>query len=298
MTSPSAALARAFLARWRGDARTDASDPLEALLAERAASGRAAWPGVALEALDFAAWLGERAAGGDDPVASAAALRSDDLFLACACARGDRTAQRALDRLLRGHLPVFLASLRLTDELAAAAAQDLLSKLLVAEGPAAPKIAQYGGVGPLAGWLRVAAIRTALNLLESDGRRAARSAGEEPLGAIIVPGVDLELDFIRAHHREDFGAAFREAFAALPPRDRNLLRFAFVDGLTPGKIGALHGVHRTTAMRWIQAAERELLAGLRARLSARLGASETECEGLVAALQSRLSLSLRTDTDP
>ena len=50
--------------------------------------------------------------------------------------------------------------------------QELREKLLVASG-ALPRIADYLGEGPLTGWVRVSATRTALNLLRRDTRNVA-----------------------------------------------------------------------------------------------------------------------------
>jgi len=55
------------------------------------------------------------------------------------------------------------------------------------------------------------------------------------------------------------------------PRERNLLRYQVLDRLGIDHIGALHGVHRVTAARWIAHARRALIEGVRRRLQDRLG---------------------------
>ncbi|MEZ4453707.1 MAG: hypothetical protein R3B09_29905 [Nannocystaceae bacterium] len=286
--------AREFLGRWRdrGGADEDDRAALAAALASSHAAARAAWPGVEVDARRFAAWLGDRAPLAGAPRAALARLRSDELYLACACARGDPAAHRALEARFLARAPVHLGSLRATPQVIDAVRQELREKLLFAGGGATPKIAQYAGTGPLDGWIRVTAIRTALNLLEAEGRRAARDVGGDDPSELFAVGVDPELDLIKARYRGEFEAAFREALADLEVRDRNLLRFAYAESLTPGRIGAIYNVHRTTAMRWLQAAEAALLAGLRGRLVLRLKVSEAECDSLIAVLRSRLSLTL------
>jgi len=169
--------------------------------------------------------------------------------------------------------------------------QLLREKLFVGTAGGAAKIGQYDGRGALEGWLRVAAVRAALNLHEA--RRPPAVASEEARAvAERVLQYDPELEFIKARYRDDFAAAFREALAALSSRDRALLRFHYLEHLSPARIGTVYRVHRTTAARWIAEAQRGLLEATRSRLMARLGISRAECDSLVRAVQSRLLLTL------
>jgi RNA polymerase sigma-70 factor (ECF subfamily) len=158
------------------------------------------------------------------------------------------------------------------------------------DGP--PKIRQYAGQGSLAGWVRVAAVRTALNLIEAAKAGKPRRDEAEELARAIVPAEDPELELVRKSYRDAFVAAFREAIAGLARRDRTVLRFAFIEGLTPAGIGEMYGVHRTTAMRWLDAAQAEVLAGTRARMMDRLGLSPSECDGVLALYRSRMEVAI------
>ena len=44
---------------------------------------------------------------------------------------------------------------------------------------------------------------------------------------------------------------FRDALASLDDRQRDLLRLEILDGLPHQQIAELHGVHRTTVVRWM-----------------------------------------------
>jgi RNA polymerase sigma-70 factor (ECF subfamily) len=290
-------LATSFLERWRGN--HSAIDPiaLGVVLAERLECARGVWPKLASDEVSFAAWIGERTPC-DDAIARVRALRVEDLYLCHACAGGQPRALHAFETRFVARVPTYLASVRPTTQLIEATQQDLRIRLLVERRGAMPRIGQYAGTGPLDGWVRVAAVRIALDRLHAETRRSAREIDPDLAGELIAPGVDIELDLVRARHREDFDAAFREALAALPSRDRDLFRLTFVESLTPGRIAKLYEVHRTTAMRWLQAAEKALLAEWRVRAMARLHASEDECDSLLAVLKSGLSITLDAFVSP
>ena len=115
--------------------------------------------------------------------------------------------------------------------------------------------------------------------------------GRTPLRA-VVPRSDPEIELLEARYRGEFRAALREAMAALSPRQRALLRFTFVERLTPARLGVMYGVHRTTAMRWVEAAQEEVLSRTRAMMVDRLHLSPSECDRIFALVKSRLDISL------
>jgi RNA polymerase sigma-70 factor (ECF subfamily) len=285
-------LARSFLERWTGAAPDDhAAAALDAALDAAWERARAAWPGVALEPAALAAWCGQRAPADLPPEAALGKLHVEDLFLACACARAMPEAIRAFEEQLLVRMPRLLSALRPAPQLVDDTKQLVRERLFVSTVGAAPRIAQYEGRGTLEGWLRVVATRTALTLLEAERPRALADDATELAGGLL-PTVDAELDFIRSHYEADFKAAFREAVAGLSPRDRNLLRFHFVEGLTTERISALYSVHRTTAMRWIAAAQARALDRTRALLVERLHLSPAECDSLLDVVRSRMQVTL------
>ncbi|MFT3769924.1 MAG: hypothetical protein QM820_31225 [Minicystis sp.] len=170
--------------------------------------------------------------------------------------------------------------------------QELLEKLFVGTRAGPAKIRQYEGRGALGGWVRVAAVRVALNILEAEKADRPRADEADDLAHAMVPDGDPELELLRAAYQRDFLAAFRDAVASLSRRDRAVLRFTFIERLQPARVGAMYGVHRTTALRWIEAAQEEVLVGTRTRLSERLRLSPSECDRLVSLVKSRLDVSL------
>src|SRR5262245_27326419 len=78
-------------------AQSGKSGELQRTLERMLAAGRAAWPKVRLAPGRFEAFLEERLPDGVDP-AQVEELHAADLYLACACAEGDRAALEALEQ--------------------------------------------------------------------------------------------------------------------------------------------------------------------------------------------------------
>ena len=293
MTAADAPLSAIFFSAWPGPAAVVRDDvELEAALVELWKQGQSAWPGIALSPPQFVASVGERARIDRAPLAAVQELRAADVFLACACAHGLSGAIRAFDTALLARVPTYLRRLNASPELADETRQLLLTKLFLSQGGRAPKIAQYSGRGSLEGWLRVTTVRTAQNLLDADRSRQTLVDEAATVAQAVAPVCDPEHELMTVSHRDAFVAAFREAMVSLGQRDRALLRFTFVERMTPARIGAVYGVHRTTVMRWIEAAQAEVLAGTEARLMARLHLSPSGCASLFLLVKSRLDLAL------
>ena len=269
-----------------------ADEALDAALEDFSRRGRAAWPELAVDAAALAAFLGERAPSDVVPIAWLGQLRADDMVLACACTGGVPQAIRAFDVAFLAKVSVYLRALRPTPDVVAETTQQLREKLFVGTGGAPPKIRQYDGRGSLDGWVRIGAVRTALNLLATERAAAPRPEVAEELARALAPRSNPELELIRAGHEDAFLTALREAIASLSRRDRGLLRSTYVERLTPARIGAMYGVHRTTVMRWTEAAQEDVLARTRSRLMERL--SPSECDGVLGLLENGIDASLST----
>jgi len=71
-----------------------------------------------------------------------------------------------------------------------------------------------------------------------------------------------------------------------------VLRQHTLDGQSIDRLAALHGVHRATAARWIDAARGTVLAGTQRELIQRLGLNTSELASVIRLIQSQLELSL------
>src|SRR5687767_14731207 len=121
---------------------------LEARLDRLCAAARRDLPAIALDERRFRAWLVERI---DPAELEHGQLAAGDLWLACACAHGDRAAVAALEAGPLASVAGALARMARGDGLEEEALQILRHKMLV-ERP--PRIASYRGEGSLASWPR------------------------------------------------------------------------------------------------------------------------------------------------
>ncbi|HEU4614444.1 MAG TPA: sigma factor-like helix-turn-helix DNA-binding protein, partial [Kofleriaceae bacterium] len=92
--------------------------------------------------------------------------------------------------------------------------------------------------------------------------------------------------------RDELRAAVAEAMTQLAPRERLLLRYHYIDAASIDRIGALLGVHRATAARWVAAAERAVIDKTHAALRARLRIPHEELESILRLIHSQLDISL------
>ncbi|MDY7232141.1 sigma-70 family RNA polymerase sigma factor [Hyalangium rubrum] len=254
------------------------------------ANARAAWPGLNLPEATFLRYLAERLPEEGSLLDALRRLHVTDLYLACACTEGLAAAQSVLDTRFLPKVDAAVARVEGSGNKAAEVRQRLRERLLISEDGRPPPLAGYQGTGPLVAWLRAAAVRTALNLRRSERRRAR--VEEEVLSEGPVVGGDLELDYLRQKHRVDFQAALAEALAALPARERTVLRLHFVEGLSLERIGAMYQTHKSTVSRWLARAREEVLAEVRRRLAERLQLSAEELQSLLRAIRSQLDASL------
>jgi RNA polymerase sigma-70 factor (ECF subfamily) len=262
--------------------------PEAALLAAHRA-GQRAWPGVALSAEHFASHLAAVLPPGSTDIPPE--LYAVDMFLACACARGDA---RALDlfstRILATVVPPAVARISSSPVFVEELMQSLRELLLVPRAGGPARIAEYRGKGPLAGWVRISAVRAAIRMKAHDRRYA--SADERDLQA-IAPGLGPELEYLTGRYRPLVEEALREALIALSERDRGVLRDHYGEGLSIDDLGARHGVHRATAARWIASARGRLLEDTRRRVAERVCGDTADVDSLMQLVASQLELSMR-----
>ncbi|HEY0252673.1 MAG TPA: sigma-70 family RNA polymerase sigma factor [Kofleriaceae bacterium] len=216
-------------------------------------------------------------------------LHSEDLQWARQLAAGDRSA---LVRYEQELLPMISGQLRrrgFTDDAIAEVHQAIRVRLFVGDGEG-PAIARYEGRAALKSWVMISALREATRTRDKARREPA--VEDDALIALADRADVATDDPAKERYRETFKVAFRAALATLPPRDRVLLRFAVIDQLTVDQIGAIQGVHRATAARWIDRARAQLAAQIKREFMARLGADPFETQEVLTWMQSRITLSL------
>jgi RNA polymerase sigma-70 factor (ECF subfamily) len=282
-------LAGALEAALPGDVELGDGAAVEAALAGALATARDSWPDVRFDGAGFAAFVAERLAGGAPASAALERLWLGDLALASACARGDGAAIATLDRMVSEQVAMAAALARAGAAARDEAAQVVRTLLLVPRAERPPAILDYAGRGPLGSWLRITATREVVRLLRPSRREVA-------LGDHLVDGEatasDPVLSGLKDRYRRELADAFHTALAELGPRDRTLLRYQLVDGLTIDDVAALYRVHRATAARWLARVRDDLIDATRGLLAEKLGMGADEVVSVLRLVQSELDISV------
>ncbi|MBA3455664.1 MAG: hypothetical protein H0T42_21395 [Deltaproteobacteria bacterium] len=253
-------------------------------IAQAFAEGSAAYPTVALGREQFASALSTR----DD--ISLPITHGADLFLAIAGSVGDPAALGRVDAILTDAAPS-LRRYDSSDSFLTEVLQRVRISMLISEGASAPRIARYDGRASLGAWLGVCVMRMGLYVLRT--HRNAREVPTEWVDELAaMPTAHPELEAVRDRYAETFGAAWRGACAALPARQRAVLRMCFVECCSIETIAATYGVHRVTVWRWLEDAKQKLLDGTRARLDERLRPDDPSTQSLLTLVRSKLDLGL------
>jgi RNA polymerase sigma-70 factor, ECF subfamily len=241
-------------------------------------------PGIDVDEPTFAAALAARFQPG-----SAGEVHAADLLLALGCLANDATALAIFEAELVADARRALARLRLDAMTVDEIIQRVRAKVLVGTG-AGPRLASYSARGPLAGWIRAIAVHEALSARRAEVRRGPHDG---PSAIERLPMQDEpELAQLRATYAAPFKAAFGEVLAGLAPRDRNVLRLVYVDGLTADQVGLAYGVHRVSVARWLQQIRSALFSRTKKLLSERLRLSPTEFESVTRMCLSQIDVSL------
>src|SRR4051794_9235042 len=134
-------------------------------VAELVERARTAYPEFGVNPDAFAAHLYAKA--GDDP----GAVNVEDLYLAFASAHGDRNALALIEQRHLAQIGRFIAHLRMQPSFVDEVRQQVRERILIGTATAGPRVAKildYSGRGPLGAWIRVTAMRQALDLIEKE----------------------------------------------------------------------------------------------------------------------------------
>jgi RNA polymerase sigma-70 factor, ECF subfamily len=253
-------------------------------------SARVAWPTVELPPEQFVSHLARHIPANDAIESTLARMHTDDLYLACACALGEKNAIFVFEQHCLAGLESALRRYQGCSDLVEEVKQRVRDRALVAD-PGPPRIHGYSGRGDLRGWVRVMAMREAIDLV----RRSCREApidDDIPLHAFVTPG-DADLEHTKRYYSEEFKQAFSAALRGLSARDQTLLRQHVIDGLSIDQLGVLHHMHRATAARNLQRARGALLDATREQLASRLAVGPRELDSILRLVRSRLEVTLR-----
>lgn len=292
VTGHAAPLTAAFLAALADPARAESQGvpgELEDALGEALRAAQLAWPDLDVPPEAFVAYLAARLpAAPASPAAALGGLRATDLYFVCACVRRDPRAFATFETRYAAEIERALERLNVAPLVADDIKGRLRERLLFpAEGERSP-LATYSGRGELGMWLRSITVRA---FFKSQAPPGGAPIELEALD-VAVPGGDPELAHLKATFAAEFKAAFAQAFGALAPRERNLLRQHLLDGLSIDDLGALYRVHRATAARWVARVRETLIENVKRELSASPRWSGDELESLMRLARSQLDVSV------
>ncbi len=268
-------------------------DSMEAVgdrLSEVFAAALDAWPGVKLDEDLFLAFLARRVGADREPLEALEVLKTDDLYLACACLEGDAKAARAFEEAYFPVLNRALAGICGRTGQADDVKQSVYQKVFSGAEDKPAAIHKYDGVGDLRAWVRVTAVRMALNL-KRDGKRE-RPLSPDILVTLPKDGPGPEEDYLKRIYSDAFKKAFGKALAGLDHKQRNLLRYYYIDGLTVEQIGKIYRVHKATISRRLGEIRELLLTETRNALVRELDVGRTEFDSIMRLIQSRMDVSI------
>jgi RNA polymerase sigma-70 factor (ECF subfamily) len=263
---------------------------VDTLLAE----ARAAWSSARTSVDAFRGHLQERLDVAALTVDALGELRLGDLYIAYACSLGDERAIDAFQKRFRPairHAVSRAAPDNMTDEIV----QQVIAKLFVAEPDKAAAICSYAGQGKLSTWLQVVARREARSRLRWEARHGrADPTEDEALERLMERATDDDsaLAGLKHSYRAHFREAFRRAMESLTARERNLLRYECLDGLTRDEIGRIYGVSRPTVARWRAACRARLYDETERVFREELALEESEFASVLRMIESQLHVSL------
>ena len=252
---------------------------------------RACHPDIPLSAEQFQPFVARSLSAGSSDAALLDRLHISDLYLACAYGLGYEAAHKRVEAEYFVPIARRLDRMQIPSSISAEILQDLRCRLVEMSGPEFSGRA-YCGQGSLGGWLYIAAVRIA-------ERHSARMRNELPAEdncvAVLerqIPVIDPELDHLIHSYKSVFESALRAGLAALSSRERNLLRYHFLEQLSIDRLAEIYGVHRATAARWILRAQCHLSQETRTHFVAQIPVGEHSMARLLGFSRSRLELGL------
>jgi RNA polymerase sigma-70 factor len=146
----------------------------------------------------------------------------------------------------------------------------------------------YAGRGSLSSWLRAVSVRTYLNSL-----RDRRELPEDKLETLIDPSDDPEAAYLRSKNAQAFKEAFYAAVRTLNDRDKTLLCYFYVDGLSLDEIAPLLGTSRASVHRWLSVARSQVVDVTQERLRRALGPDAASLPSLRRGIVSDFEITLQ-----
>jgi len=281
-----------FLAALPGDLGGNVSDrgQIEQRLLEMLEAAREAWPQLDLPEDVFLAFLAGYVTP-DAPLGEQLeSLNAADLYIACGCAKGDQTAGGLFRERFFPGISAAVFKVGALPNQVEDIVQDVFKKIFLGGKEQEPKIHLYDGVGSLNTWLKVIAANMCIDMLRKRGRECTLQEGM--LARLADQGEGQDLAYFKKYYKKEFKQAFETALGHLSDRERNVLRYTFLDGLTADQVAQIYNVHRVTVARWLSKTRRTLLQAIRRALRTEHQLSDKEIQSIVRLVETQVSLSM------
>ncbi len=208
-----------------------------------------------------------------------------DIYVVAALLDQQPGAFQAFDQTFLQPTRGALARTGLSDAGIADAMQIVRERLLLPHDGQPPRILDVVGQGDLSAFMRVVAVRTALNLRRTDARLDSE---DQTVFDKLIASHDPQQDLLKKEARELLKTAIAAAVQSLSTRDKTLLRLHFFHQLTIDDLGRMYDVHRATAARWLGKIHEQLDRATRDELARRLDTSSDHLESVLLLAHSNL----------
>jgi RNA polymerase sigma-70 factor, ECF subfamily len=242
------------------------------------ADGARAWPTVQLEPEVFARYLADRS--------DAAPAHVSDMYLACAALEGKREAHAEFEKHFIANVQTYIARVSVERAVVDEVQQQLRMQLLLGDTEKKPKLREYAGRGPLGAWLRMVAVRTALNHLRSVG--TVLESDQDGVGIAS----DAELAYAQARSDTVFAQAFKKVLDDVTPEARAILRFHYMGGMTMDQLATMFNTSRSGIARRIAEAREAILANTERVLREEHGLAPSRIASMVRRADSQLNVTI------
>ena len=260
----------------------ESTDTLNETVEAIVRAGRDAYPKIALAPATFVEHLALHVRTSE----ALATVHGADLYLACGVCQGDRAAVAAFEEHFMARVPDYVLRVRVGRDVVDEVQQKLREHLMMGSEGKPPKLNEYSGKGALGGWLRVTAVRTALNHLRGSGPQ------QEELGDEVSLAADPELAYVKEHAQDLFADAFKRVLAGLDENGRTILRLHYIDGLTMDQLAKLYQTPRSTIARRVAEARQAILESTESLLRDERRLSPSALASVIRLGKSRLEVTI------
>jgi len=248
------------------------------------------WPGVVVAPDEIAGFLVERLTPDCDVLAELRRLHTSDLFLACGCARGDHGALAAFEQAFMPQVPQYLARGNAPADFIDDVKQQLRVHLFLAGDGRTGRISAYLGHGPLGAWLRMVALRLALDRDHAPGGPPDAYRFE---AQALAPAIhDPELAYLKHHSMALVSRAVAASLTAMSPRDATLLDLFFLREVSQSALARMYHVSSRTVRRWLDEIRQKVVTEARRHLVEDLALPTAQADSLMRLFSSQVDMSI------